>query len=139
MTLRNVFVAFYLTAAMYQDILGLDDEQFVKFKDIVYGYFKWHQDRGFGGASGRFLISFGDSKEGKKMMFVDRKTNRWYVFYAPCGTIVHFSREGGGVLEKSSIFHKIVDGAGTITFAGEGKYLGGDEEEIEEGEDHGIV
>ena len=133
MNLCNAFVACYLTAEGYKEHLG--EEEFAKLEEIVYGYFKWHQDQGFGGADARMLMSWSDSDERKKMMFVDRKTNKWYQFFAPGGTFVIFSREGGGVLKHSSIFHAIADGAGTVTFAVEGKHRKEKTEAIDEEEE----
>jgi len=136
LTLYNAFCAYYLTAEEFEKAVG--EDEYNRLGEIIFGYFQWHQDGGFGGADVRILMTFGDSDEGKKMLFVDRKTNRWYMFHTPNGTAVFFSREGGGVLRTSSIYHSIIHGAGTMTFAAEGK-LKGRRVEIDENEDDGIV
>jgi len=131
LNVMTVFLAYYFDKDTIKphlkEELKLGPEKLDEvIKNMTFGFFDWHQDNGFGAADVRALLTTGSNKKGKKMMFICRKTDRWFQMEVPHGTIIIFSRTGGGVLEDSSIFHKIVDGdnTGTIAFEGWSKSKG---------------
>mmetsp|Transcript_13281 Transcript_13281/g.28805 ORF Transcript_13281/g.28805 Transcript_13281/m.28805 type:complete len:93 (-) Transcript_13281:1408-1686(-) len=86
---------------------------------MVLGMHKLHQDGGFSGADLRFLLTDGNSFEGKKMTFQNRITGKCFQFFVPAGTVVMFSKTGAGVTPKSAWFHGVIDAGGCATILGE--------------------